>query len=252
MPDHTEPAPAETESTESSAEEPTATGEAAATAEATATGEATATAAEPVTAESAEPPEEKAVAPEEKAAAPARPAIKLPSRLVFKVPMVALVVLAFVVVCESTVALALPWFSLLYLIPLVGAVWVLRTRTVIDSSGLLVRRMFTRRLLPWSEVASLRVREGKWLAAVLADGSEVTLPEVRTRHLPVLSLITGGRIADPTEPAQEATREPESDDAGTDDAGTAETGTPAAAGEAADAPVEGSAKQSGRTSDQPV
>jgi hypothetical protein len=239
VPDHTEPEPAETASTESAAEEPTATGEAAATA------------AEPVTAESAEPPEEKAAAPEEKAVAPARPAIKLPSRLVFKVPMVALVVLAFVVVCESTVALALPWFSLLYLIPLVGAVWVLRTRTVIDSSGLLVRRMFTRRLLPWTEVASLRVREGKWLAAVLADGSEVTLPEVRTRHLPVLSLITGGRIADLTEPAQQATREPDSDEAATA-AGTAETGVPAAAGEAADAPVEGSAKQSGRTSDQPV
>lgn len=153
-------------------------------------------------------------------AQPGAAAPRLPRRLVFKPPMISLVVLAFLVVCESTVALALPWFWLLYLIPLAGAVWVLRTRTVIDADTVVVRRVFGRRVLPWSGIAELRLRDRGWLAAVLAEGGEVVLPEVRARHLPVLALITGGRIADPTAEAPEA-RETEE--------------APAAAGEAAGA-----------------
>jgi hypothetical protein len=129
----------------------------------------------------------------------------LPRRLVFKTPSVALVVVVFLAVCESTIALALPWFSLLYLIPVGIAVWVLRTRTVIDQDNIVVRRVFSRRVIAWSDVASLRLRDQKWLNAVLADDTEVPLPSVRTRHLPVLALITGGRLADPTahvEPAE--------------------------------------------------
>ena len=165
---------------------------------------------------------------------------RLPRRLVFKPPMISLVVLAFLLVCESTVALALPWFWLLYLIPLAGAVWVLRTRTIVDAETVVVRRVFTRRALPWSGIASLRLRDRRWVAAVLTDESEVVLPEVRARHIPVLALITGGRITDPFEAAAETAEEPEADE--DEDKGEA----PAATGEAADAPV------GKRETDQPV
>ena len=168
---------------------------------------------------------------------------RLPRRLVFKPPMISLVVLAFLVVCESTVALALPYFWLLYLIPLAGAVWVLRTRTVVDAQTVVVRRVFTRKALPWSGITSLRLRDRRWVAAVLTDKSEVVLPEVRARHIPVLALITGGRIADPFEAAAEkdeaATHTDEKEAEDNEEA-------PAATGEAADAPV------SKQERDQPV
>lgn len=140
---------------------------------------------------------------------PAKPV--LPRRLVFRPPAVSLVVLVVAAVCASPVALALPWFWLLYLIPLGGVVWVLRTRTVVDADKLVVRRTFHRTRIPWHLVASLRMRDKKWLTAVLSDGSEIALPEVRTRHLPVLALITGGRIADPTEPRPETPPEAETE-----------------------------------------
>lgn len=186
----------------------------------------------------------------EAAAGPRQP--RLPRRLVFKPPMISLVVLAFLVVCESTVALALPYFWLLYLIPLGGAVWVLRTRTVVDAQTVVVRRVFTRKALPWSGIASLRLRDRRWVAAVLTDESEVVLPEVRARHIPVLALITGGRIADPFEAAEKAAAEKaaaEQDATHTDEASQeAEKAeeAPAATGEAADAPV------SKQERDQPV
>lgn len=129
---------------------------------------------------------------------PARPAP--PRRLVLRVPGSALVGVFFLVLCESAVAFAAPWLTTLYLIPLGLAVWIVRTRTVVDAEQLVVRTVLGRRVLPWTDVASLRVREGKWVRAVLADGSEVVLPTVRTRHLPALAIVTG-RIPDPSEPA---------------------------------------------------
>ncbi|HEX3791188.1 MAG TPA: PH domain-containing protein [Pseudonocardiaceae bacterium] len=145
---------------------------------------------------------------------PSRPAPALPSRLVFKTPRAALVAVAFFALCESTVALAGGWLALLYLIPVLMAVWVLRTRTVVDENRLVIRRVLGRRVVNWSDVAYLRMREGKWVAAVLTNSSQVALPAVRTMHLPVLSLITNGRVDDPTaaqahdEPAAETTEQP--------------------------------------------
>lgn len=127
--------------------------------------------------------------------------VRLPSRLVFRVPGSSLVAVVFLAMCSSWVAVASPWFTLVYLVPLGLAVWVLRTRTVVDADKLVVRRVLTRRELPWSSVASLRVADRKWVRAVRVGGGEVVLPTVRTRHLPALALVSGGRLSDPTEPA---------------------------------------------------
>jgi hypothetical protein len=127
--------------------------------------------------------------------------VRLPRRLVFRVPGSSLVAVVFLAMCSSWVAVASPWFTLVYLVPLGLAVWVLRTRTVVDADKLVVRRVLTRRELPWSSVASLRVADRKWVRAVRVGGGEVVLPTVRTRHLPALALVSGGRLSDPTEPA---------------------------------------------------
>jgi hypothetical protein len=125
----------------------------------------------------------------------------IPRRLVFRIPGVALVGVFFAFASGSVVALAGPkWLLLLYLIPIGIGIWVLRTRTVVEAETIRVRRMLTTRRVDWSDLAGLRVRERKWVRAVLTDGDEVALPCVKPRHLPVLALLSGGRLPDPTEP----------------------------------------------------
>ncbi|HEX5403259.1 MAG TPA: PH domain-containing protein [Pseudonocardiaceae bacterium] len=132
------------------------------------------------------------------AAAPAQRA--MPSKLVFRTPGSAYVAIAFVLMSGSFVAVASPWYTLVYLLPVGAAVWVLRTRTEIDADKLIIRRVLTRTVLPWSKVASLRLTDRRWIRAVRTDGGEIPLPSVRTRHLPALALISGGRLTDPTDP----------------------------------------------------
>lgn len=122
----------------------------------------------------------------------------VPRRLVFRVPASSYVVIAFLALCVSFVAVASPVATLVYLLPLAAVVWVMRTRTEVDAERLVVRTVFFRTVLPWSKVASLRVAERRWIRAVRTDGGEITLPTVRTRHLPALALISGGRLTDPT------------------------------------------------------
>lgn len=122
----------------------------------------------------------------------------VPRRLVFRVPASAYVVIAFFALCVSFVAVASPFAVLVYLLPLAAAVWVARTRTEVDAERLVIRTVLFRTVLPWSKVASLRVAERGWIRAVRTDGGEIALPTVRTRHLPALALISGGRLTDPT------------------------------------------------------
>ena len=135
----------------------------------------------------------------------------IPRRLVFRIPGVALVGVLFAFASMSVVALAGPKLLLLvYLIPILIGVWVVRTRTVVDADTIRVRRLVTAHHVDWSDLAGLRMPErkrlrallgDKWIRAVRADGTEVALPCVKIRHLPVLALLSGGRLPDPTAPA---------------------------------------------------
>jgi hypothetical protein len=93
----------------------------------------------------------------------------------------------------------------IYVFPLGLLVFVLRTRTVADSTGLTVRTMFGHRELPWSALKGLALTDKSKVRAVLTDDSQITLPTVRTRHLPVLSLVSGGRLEDPSGLTTEST-----------------------------------------------
>lgn len=153
----------------------------------------------PDTAQIAEPEPDTAVA----AAEPAAPRFAMPKRLVFRIPGSAYVAIAFVVMCASFVAVAAPYFLFVYLLPLAAIIWVARTRTEVDAEKLVVRRVLSRTVIPWSRVASLRLAEKGWIRVVRTDGGEIVLPTVRTRHLPALALISGGRITDPTATADQ-------------------------------------------------
>jgi Bacterial PH domain len=104
-------------------------------------------------------------------------------------------------------AFAAPWLFVIYVVPIAAIFWVLRLRTVADADGLVARTLFGRHELRWGDIRALRLSERSWVRAVLDDGREQPLPTVRTRHLPALALISGGRLDDPTEPAPSAPRE---------------------------------------------
>lgn len=152
---------------------------------------------EPTEAPATEPAAEPTVTDRDRVRDPAS-GIALPARLVFRIPGSALVAVLFLAMCSSWVAVASPWYALVYLVPLGLAVWVLRTRTVVDAEKLVIRRVLGRTELPWSAIRALRVADRKWVRAVRTDGGEVVLPTVRTRHLPALALLSGGRLPDPT------------------------------------------------------
>ncbi|ANN15794.1 hypothetical protein SD37_09105 [Amycolatopsis orientalis] len=120
-------------------------------------------------------------------------------KAVFKIPNTALLAIAFLVVCVTPVAFGdVPYLQWLYLFPIALAVFVIRTRTTATAKGLEVRTMFGRRDLPWTALKGLAITDKAKVQAVLKDETKVALPAVRTRHLPVISLVSAGRMADPS------------------------------------------------------
>lgn len=121
----------------------------------------------------------------------------IPARVTFRVPTTALLAVAFMLFCATPFAFAAPGAAVIYILPLAAAVWVVRNRTTVDAERIEVRYTFGHRALDWSQVAALRVVERGWVRAVLADSSEVVLPAVRLRHVPVMAAVSRGRIPDP-------------------------------------------------------
>ena len=125
-----------------------------------------------------------------------------PSRAVFRVsPLVVLVALTFAV-CATPVAWAAPYLWLIYLIPVGIIVWTLRVRTVVDPDAVAVRRLLGTRSVPWSGITKMRLGKARnpasaRVSAVLSDGSELALPAVHVRDLPRLAAVSGGRLPDP-------------------------------------------------------
>jgi hypothetical protein len=97
----------------------------------------------------------------------------------------------------TPVAFGAPGLQLLYLVPLSLAYWVIRTRTVVGPETLLTYRVWGSQRLSWSDLAGLRVDDQSRVWAVRHDGHEVGLPAVRARHIPVLAVISGGRLPAP-------------------------------------------------------
>ncbi|WP_235022719.1 PH domain-containing protein [Amycolatopsis alkalitolerans] len=117
----------------------------------------------------------------------------------FRVPLIALLAIFGLMVCLAPTAFAeVPGLWALYAIPLALIVFVVRTKTVATPQGLDVRTVFGHRELPWDALKGLSITKRAKVRAVLADDSTIPLPSVRTRHLPVLALVSGGRVKDPT------------------------------------------------------
>ena len=130
--------------------------------------------------------------------------LQVPSRLLFRVPPTAVLGALLLAITAIPFAFGAPGFYAIFVIPLGLIIWVLRRRTVADAEGLTVRRVLTKRTLPWSSLKGLRLTKRATVRAVLTDDTEVALPSVRTRHLPALALISGGRLDDPLESLPES------------------------------------------------
>jgi len=119
-------------------------------------------------------------------------------KAVFRVPRTSFMAIALLTLCVTPIALGeIPYLQWLYVFPIALAVFVVRHRTVATRSGLAVRTVFGHRDIPWSALKGLAIKKSRVLA-VLQDDTKVPLPTVRTRHLPVLSLVSEGLVADPS------------------------------------------------------
>ncbi len=120
-------------------------------------------------------------------------------KAVFRVPRTSFMAIALLTICVTPIALGeIPYLQWLYIFPIALAVFVVRHRTIATRSGLAVRTMFGHRDIPWSALKGLAITKRARVQAVLQDDTKVPLPTVRTRHLPVLSLVSEGLVADPS------------------------------------------------------
>jgi hypothetical protein len=88
--------------------------------------------------------------------------------------------------------------TLLLLIPVIGALVIARTATIVRTTGITVRLAFGSRVLPWDEVRGLSVAE-RSVYAVGRTGS-VRLPCVRVADLAEVSKASGGHLPEVAPP----------------------------------------------------
>lgn len=135
---------------------------------------------------------------------PAEPALAEPAqppktkRSVIRIPGTTIPVIVLLAIGMTPIAWTVPGMLALYVLPAALLYWVLRVRTTATPDGLTVRRLLGKHHLSWSELRGLSVSKRGKIAAVTTDDVSVTLPAVRSRHLPMLSLISAGRLPDPT------------------------------------------------------
>ncbi|SEK23845.1 PH domain-containing protein [Rhodococcus maanshanensis] len=111
-------------------------------------------------------------------------------------------------ICLSPIILTNPaLLSVLLVIPIVVAWWMLRVRTTVTADGLRLRRMFSSEHIEWSQIKGFRFPKQGWARADLTDGREVSLPVVTFGRLPQIAAASGGRVTDPYAAADRAARE---------------------------------------------
>ena len=120
----------------------------------------------------------------------------------FRMSRTALLPVAFLTFCMLPLASVSVWTLLVLLVPAAIAAWVVRVGVDIADEGLTVRSTFGQLQVPWSRLAGIRVAPRGELWLVTTAGTEVRLPVLRTRDLPRLAALSGGRIEVPEPPAQ--------------------------------------------------
>ena len=98
--------------------------------------------------------------------------------------------------------MAPPAFSfrlLVLLIPVIAAVFIRRTATIVDAEAITVRAAFGSRRLTWDSIRGLSVT-GRSVYAVLFEGGSVRLPCVTVADLAGIAQASGGRLPEVAAP----------------------------------------------------
>ncbi|RRO16355.1 PH domain-containing protein [Saccharopolyspora rhizosphaerae] len=123
----------------------------------------------------------------------------MPESLNFRVPRVSLLAVLAVAACAVPLATTSgPLGLLVFLIPLALLWAVLWPRTTVDAERIAVRSLFGGRTLSWESLTGLAITKQSKVRASTTEGAEVTLPHVRPRDLPAISLVSRGRVPDPS------------------------------------------------------
>ncbi|MEB3366759.1 PH domain-containing protein [Saccharopolyspora mangrovi] len=124
---------------------------------------------------------------------------EIPESLNFRVPRVSLLAVLAVAACAVPLATTSgPLGPLVFLIPLVLLWVVLWPRTTVDAERIKVRSLVGGRTLRWESLKGLAITKQSKVRASTTEGAEVTLPNVRPRDLPAISLVSRGHLPDPT------------------------------------------------------
>jgi hypothetical protein len=126
------------------------------------------------------------------------------SPLVFRLPRSAYLAVLFLLFCVTPLALASSggdqsavvgptWRLILLAIPVIAAIFIARTRTVVDDRGFRVRAAFASTTLPWERLQGLSIT-GRAIYAVDREGGALRLPCVRVPDLAAIAQASGGRL----------------------------------------------------------
>jgi hypothetical protein len=115
-------------------------------------------------------------------------------RAQFRLPGSALFIPIMLFIITTPLASAAVWLMWLWLLPLLGLVYVFWTKTVADDREIVVYDQRGRRSLAWADLDGFEFHGSRWAIAVLSDGHRVRLPMVRPRDLPRLAEVSGGRL----------------------------------------------------------
>jgi hypothetical protein len=131
-----------------------------------------------------------------------------PAARVFRLPRLTYLVVLFLLFCTAPFAFATGGTetsgaeygprTIVLIIPLLAIVFIARTATIVDGSGVVVRAIFGRRRLAWEDVQGLSLSR-RSVYAVLASGA-IRLPCVRVADLAALSRASGGQLPEFAEP----------------------------------------------------
>lgn len=89
------------------------------------------------------------------------------------------------------------WGVVLFAIPALISLAIVRLRTVADDDSVTARMMLGSRTLRWTDIEGLRFTKSRWARACRRGQADVVLPAVTFSTLPTLTAASGGKVPNP-------------------------------------------------------
>lgn len=89
------------------------------------------------------------------------------------------------------------WGLLLFAIPVLLSVAIVRFRTIADHDTVTARMLVGSRTIRWSDIEGLRFTRSRWARACRHGQADLVLPAVTFATLPTLTAASGGQVPNP-------------------------------------------------------